>query len=130
MPSISFEGPEAALQIIQGDKVRVEPSLPAFENVFNMVQTQNMDQDNQGKLSKLISLLDQMNQEDNNDLLIEKSDDQKIMDLKETLDLFEGLCMKVEFLQTLRTYTICVFQTMKIEAIKELLARYGLLEGS
>ena len=109
MPSISFEGPEAALQIKQGDKVRVEPSLPAFENVFNMIQTQNMDQDNQGKLSKLISLLDQMNQEDDNDLLIEKSDDQKIMDLKETLDLFEGLCMKVEFLQTLRTYTICVF---------------------
>ena len=61
---------------------------------------------------------------------MEKSDDQKIMDLKETLDLFEGLCMKVEFLKTLRTYTVCVFQTMKIEAIKELLARYGLLEGS
>ena len=63
-------------------------------------------------------------------MIMEKSDDQKIMDMKETLDLFEGLGMKVEFQQTLRTYTICVFQTMKIEAIKDLLVRYGLLEGS
>ena len=43
------------------------------------------------------------------------------------LIMFEKLNMKIEFIQSLREYTIMVFETGDLNKIKDLLMRYSLL---
>lgn len=52
----------------------------------------------------------------------------RITELQDLTQMYEGLNLKNEFCSSLRNYTILLFQNGDLSKIKELLLRYGLLD--
>ena len=86
---------------------------------------------NEENLSKLIDLLQKINEEEFEDLKGHEdvSHDYTLLDQQELVSMYENLGMKNEFQKCLHNYAVCVFQKLDLNRIKDLLLRFNLLEG-